>query len=525
MEKKESLGCCFLRAEDVKSKYMKRIKIYYDTFQDETGKERKSVQQIDDITWADLSMDDMFKKMNETESYIGEQVLYKRLHELGAEEEWDQFEAKIAYLKKHSKEREQIEKLLYRIGKREESYYLPEFLKHTELWELKNGFVYHILQLLLAICLIGTITEAGSIFPAGLLIVAAVNLCIYIWIKNKYEIYMYSLGSVKRLLDFCRQMMSAKGIWEVFGNEETGEAICALRKVSKGIGAFEGRKRGGMLGDPISLMQDYLLGITLYDVAAFNRIMKALDKKQDKLLLVYQFAGEIDMVNAVLKFREKTEAVCQPCFVEPQKIFMQGLRHPLLEHAVPSDIDTAGHALISGANASGKSTFMKAVAINIILAQTIHTCMAEKVKIPKLLVMTSMALRDDILSGESYYMREIKYLKRMLDVIEKGIPVFCVIDEILKGTNTKERLAASEAVLTYFAKKQCFVMVATHDMELIEKLEHLYECYYFESQIEEQDVSFDYVLHKGIGGKSNAIALLELLQYPKEITEQARKCL
>ena len=87
--------------------------------------------------------------------------------------------------------------------------------------------------------------------------------------------------------------------------------------------------------------------------------------------------------------------------------------------------------VLTGANASGKSTFMKAVAINVILAQTINTCVAKNMKRPAIQVMTSMALRDDVLQGESYYMREIKYLKRMLDELETGEPMLFVIDEIL----------------------------------------------------------------------------------------------
>lgn len=123
--------------------------------------------------------------------------------------------------------------------------------------------------------------------------------------------------------------------------------------------------------------------------------------------------------------------------------------------------------VLTGANASGKSTFMKAVAINVILAQTINTCVAKNMKMPAIQVMTSMALRDDVLQGESYYMREIKYLKRMLDELETGEPMLFVIDGILKGTNTRERLVASNAILSYMVQKQGFLLIATHDLELV----------------------------------------------------------
>ena len=134
-----------------------------------------------------------------------------------------------------------------------------------------------------------------------------------------------------------------------------------------------------------------------------------------------------------------------------------------------------------------------------------------------------MALRDDVVQKESYYMREMKYLKRMLDEIEKGEPVLFVIDEILKGTNTRERLGASKAILSYMAQKPGFLLVATHDLELVKAEEDLYETYYFDSQVHEKDIVFPYKIRRGIVGKTNAIDLMELLDFPEEITDQARR--
>lgn len=138
----------------------------------------------------------------------------------------------------------------------------------------------------------------------------------------------------------------------------------------------------------------------------------------------------------------------------------------------------------------------------------------------KMQIMTCMSLRDDILSGESYYFREAKYLKRMLDVVAEKTPVLIVIDEILKGTNTKERVAASKAILDYIGNTACLALVATHDNELTETTK--YKKYYFESSIIDKDIVFDYKIHEGITEKSNAIALLSLLGYPDSIIEKAK---
>ena len=133
-----------------------------------------------------------------------------------------------------------------------------------------------------------------------------------------------------------------------------------------------------------------------------------------------------------------------------------------------------------------------------------------------------MTLRDDVVQKESYYMREMKYLKRMLDEIEKGEPVLFVIDEILKGTNTLERLGASKAILSYMAQKPGFLLVATHDLELVKAEENLYETYYFDSQIFGKDIIFPYKMKPGIAVRTNAIDLMEMMDFPEEITDKAR---
>ncbi len=164
---------------------------------------------------------------------------------------------------------------------------------------------------------------------------------------------------------------------------------------------------------------------------------------------------------------------------------------------------------------------MKSLAVDVILAQTIDTCCAAGMSLPLTKVMTSMAIRDDVISGESYYVREVRYLKRMLDEIGRGTITLCVIDEILKGTNQAERLAASEAVLKYLTQFPGYCIIATHDMELVRKLGELYKAYYFESHITENNVTFDYKIHPGQGGESNALALLQAFGFPGEIIKEA----
>lgn len=152
--------------------------------------------------------------------------------------------------------------------------------------------------------------------------------------------------------------------------------------------------------------------------------------------------------------------------------------------------------IITGSNASGKSTFLKMTAINAILAQTIHTCAAKMYKGNYYRIYSSMSLRDDLGSGESYYIVEIKALKRIVDAAGTGdnTPLLCFVDEVLRGTNTVERIAASTQILERLSQQGIRCFAATHDIELTHLLERYYDNYHFEEEVRNDDVLFSYRL-------------------------------
>ena len=124
-------------------------------------------------------------------------------------------------------------------------------------------------------------------------------------------------------------------------------------------------------------------------------------------------------------------------------------------------------------------------------------------------IMSAMSLRDDIQGGDSYYMVEIKALKRIMDEAKKeGFPVLCFVDEVLRGTNTIERIAASVQILKSLT-------------ELTHILENNYANYHFEEEIEDDDIYFSYKIMTGRATTRNAIKLLGIMGYDKNIISQA----
>ena len=201
----------------------------------------------------------------------------------------------------------------------------------------------------------------------------------------------------------------------------------------------------------------------------------------------------------------------------------ENVMHPLIENAVSNSIDTKKGVLLTGSNASGKSTFLKTIGINVLLAQSVHTVLAKSYKAPLLRIYSSMALKDDIYEGDSYYIVEIKSMKRIIDAAkEEGNPVLCFVDEVLRGTNTVERIAASTEILKFLTDSGVNCFAATHDIELTQLLKDKYDLYHFEGNVSDNDVHFDYMLKKGPATNRNAIKLLSVLGYDSSLVDNAQ---
>jgi DNA mismatch repair ATPase MutS len=179
--------------------------------------------------------------------------------------------------------------------------------------------------------------------------------------------------------------------------------------------------------------------------------------------------------------------------------------------------------LITGSNMSGKTTFIRTIALNSVLSQTIFTCFADEFITPFLKVFSSIRIDDNLVEGKSYFFEEVKTIDTLIQEISSSFQNLFILDEVFKGTNTVERVAAAKAVLHYLNKNKNIVLVSTHDLELSELLKEHYDLYHFEEQIVNEALSFDHLLKDGKLNTTNAIRLLELSGYPKEIIDEAKQ--
>lgn len=497
-----------------------KISCYWDNVKDNIPEDEK----LDDITWNDLEMNNIFTRINQCNSFTGEQILYSTLHHTMENTDYvESLEEKITFFSNNSGAREDTQVFLHAIAKKDGSYSLPLFLNNLDVVRISKICLYRCLQILLVASFLPAIISKDPVYLTIPGIVFLINAAIYTVTRMKYEVYLDSLTSISGILAVASKIAGLKTVSseEIF--YDFRELTNHFKKLSNHIGQYQQRKTYTLLGGEIGIIVDYFMGATFIDFIKYDNILRMIHQNQKQFMELYHKIGELDMAISIASFRESIPFYCTPSFQKERNLQIVEIYHPLVENPVCNSVGLENNCIITGSNASGKSTFIKAVGINSVLAQSIHTCTAKEFVIPRTRVLTSMAVRDDLMAGESYYIKEIKYLKRIIESLNENRMVICCIDEILRGTNTEERIAASAAILRYLDQKNCIAIVASHDIQLLQMLNETYDMYHFREQIDEKDISFDYKIHEGISYTKNAINLLQYVDFPNEIIEAAKK--
>ena len=197
----------------------------------------------------------------------------------------------------------------------------------------------------------------------------------------------------------------------------------------------------------------------------------------------------------------------------------KGLYHPFLgEKAVANDFTIHDHEyyIVTGANMAGKSTFLRSLGINYLLAMNGLPVFADELKVSVFHLFTSMRTTDDLTHGISYFNAELLRLKKLLGSLHDDVPSLIILDEILKGTNSLDKLNGSRLFLQYIAERNVTGVIATHDLEL-SKMENEYEGrfhnYCFEIELGE-DITYSYKITKGVARNQNATYLLKGILKP-----------
>ena len=474
---------------------------------------------IDDITWNDLDMDLLFKRIDKTLSQPGTEVLYNMLRHPKPCDDVEKKEKLISYFQDNAEDRAKLIMILKnigRMGKYSFSDYVDSLDKCEQLNMFKHWFCLFFgvvsLILIFAVPPLGFICMFFSLFY---------NIFSYFAAKNEIKKYISVFAYILRLLKYSESFLGID-VDIISGEKEEIKSI--LQKTSEiKKGAFLVMNQGGATGNFADIILDYFRMYFHLDLLRFNYMLKTAREQKNYYIRLWEIIGNIDAYIAIGNFRASLPYYSTPDFCEDKIYECMDLFHPLLEKPISNSLNCDKCMLLTGSNASGKSTFLKTVAINAILSQTINTSVSAKYCAPHFAIMTSMALSDSIAANESYYMAEIKALKRILKTDCSDCTILCCIDEVLRGTNTAERIAASASVLEHISKKGILCFAATHDLELSTLLAKNYANYHFSENIEDNKISFPYKLFEGATNSRNAIKLLSLMGFDESIVNAADK--
>ncbi len=277
---------------------------------------------------------------------------------------------------------------------------------------------------------------------------------------------------------------------------------------------------GGMMHD----LSNYVF---FYDVHVARAILHCVLNHREEITRAAGALVELEALTSLACFAWEQPHVCRPEFVQDRTLSIRGGAHPLIDpgDVITNDVTlTPSDALwiITGSNMAGKSTYLRMIGVNVLLAQIGSFVVAREMRMVPVKLVTDLRARDDLAKNESYFLAEVRQLHRMLEPAVDAAPVFGLIDEPLRGTNSQDRIAAGLAVLGHLIRSQNFFLVATHEHQFTALADGAAASnHHFREDLTESGPVFDYRLRSGPARDRNALRILEREGYPPSILARA----
>lgn len=254
-----------------------------------------------------------------------------------------------------------------------------------------------------------------------------------------------------------------------------------------------------------------------WDLFSLRNLMAWKNENSNDLKNWFDSLADFEVISSLSNFRfnHQDESI-YPELNSSGVYEFTGVGHPFIPSGERVDNDYSlvknQFSIITGANMAGKSTFLRTIGVNMILAFSGGPVLAKKANLQPIKMFTSMRTSDSLQSQKSYFYTELLRLNLIVNELEKGQGLFIILDEILKGTNSKDKAEGSfkfmEKILTYDSTG----IVATHDLSLCEiesKYPNQIENLFFDVSIEKDDLNFDYLLRNGVCSNMNATFLMK----------------
>ncbi len=476
--------------------------------------ERSAV--VDDKTWADLEFPKYFTTLDTTITPIGRQYLFHQLrtYEFN-QDELDQRHRAYEVLGSNSELREEIQ-LALKALEIDSAAYMAELLLGSEPEKIP---LQHLVIPCMALAIIAIPVAIAHLAPVWL---CAIPFLINMFIWRRVDL---KLGTSVGALLVCGQMLAvANRLAAVRGPDGSPylSRLAAEDPVRRELGSqvrslgWLETIRNSQLGGLVIIADLFFL----LRFALFGRSIERFLRTRTRWLSTFEGIGAVDAAIAVAGFLQRFPQHCRPSLASDSQIMIENGYHALIPQPVKNSITLMGSsALVTGSNMTGKTTFIKMVAMNVILGHTLGVCLADRATLPRSPVRALIRGDQSVESGKSRYFAEAEAIRDFIEEAATGGCRIFILDEPFSGTNTVERVAVAKAVLRAISQN-AQALVTTHDVELQHLLGENFKLFYFQEDPAVEGF-FDHKLHAGASTQRNAIRVLERLGYPASIIAEA----
>jgi DNA mismatch repair ATPase MutS len=272
--------------------------------------------------------------------------------------------------------------------------------------------------------------------------------------------------------------------------------------------------------------------LVFYDLHVVAAILNCAVPHRDRLLAGFSALAEVEALCSLACFAYESGdgfEVCYPTLVEEGELSITKGKHPLIppDRAVANSMHLVPDGrlrIITGSNMAGKSTLLRMCGVNVLLAQVGTVALAEQMSLSPLRLMTDLRVSDNLAGNESYFLAEVRHLRRMVHPEEAGGAVLGLVDEPFRGTNSADQVAAGVALVEHLLSTEHFFLIATHEVAL-SALADCHEAaanFHFREDLSAEGLTFDYRLREGPAETRNALQILEREGYPETVVQRAR---
>lgn len=485
---------------------------------------RDSYSVISDQTCTDLGLDELFMFTDRTSSRVGQQYLYNTLRVIPDKiNTIKENEKTITELAEKKEVRSALVEILSTLNTSDAYSIVSLMEQEVPVIPVSRMYFFLVLKFLPTLFLLLWILSHSGYLMAVFIVSLVVNLCIHYWNKQNSWGYLLSVPQLIRLLDIAKKMMQYPIAAEV--GHQIPAVLASLKKLMQNTSIFraEPEMQGELAMFPW-LVKEYIHIFFLSEPLTFIKFVSLLKDKNKDVETAFTFVGLVDSLISVSFLREDLPFYCRP-EEAPFTVKMEAeeLYHPLIPDCISNSFEVKEKSiLLTGSNMSGKTTFIRTAGISILTAQVLNTAFAWRLCISApVAVHSALMLADNLSEGKSFYLKEVDTIKEMLECSREGKRNLFLLDEIFKGTNTTERIAAAKAVLSFLSTKNNLIFVSTHDTELASLLENEYDLYYFCETVDNSELTFDYKLKSGKLTRRNAIRILEIKNFPPTLIDDA----